>query len=249
MRLLNPRWHDTTALHSQYQQAQPFPHVVMDDFLDPGIMQVARAELQRFQDWDHDPTPSNTPYQVNKFFVPSPRSEIFERTLDSLRRTAPVTFSVLQSLKSPEFRGWLELVTGIGQILADDDWLGGGVHKITTGGFLDIHVDFNIHWKNDLHRRLNLLIYLNPGWQDTWGGALELWDTQCQACQHRVLPVFNRAVLFRITEDAYHGHPDPVRAPPDDPRLSLAMYYYTQDRPDHERAPQHGVIWQGKMRG
>lgn len=247
--MINAQWRDATALAGTYQSADPFPYIVMDDFLDPGILAVVRAELLRFNDWDHDPTPENTPHQVNKFFVPSPVPGVFERTLRSLQQQAPVTYAVLQWLKSRNFLQWLESVTGITDLLVDDDWLGGGVHRTTKGGALDVHVDFNVHWKNNLHRRLNLLIYLNPGWQPQWGGALELWDTQCRTCVHQVQPEFNRAVLFRITEDAYHGHPDPVRGPDDVQRLSLAMYYYTQDRPDHEKAPQHGVVWQGKMPG
>ena len=249
MEMINAQWRDATALAGTYQSADPFPYIVMDDFLDPGILAVARAELLRHDDWYYDSTEYSRAGQINKYYTPSPISEELEVSLVRLRQKSPVTMSVLTYLKSPAFLSWVEQVTGIGELRADDDWLGGGVHRVLQGGALDIHVDFNIHWKNNLHRRLNLLIYLNPGWQAQWGGALELWDRDLQGCEHQILPVFNRAVLFRITEDAYHGHPDPVRAPLSDPRLSLAMYYYTQDRPDDEKAPQHGVIWQGKMPG
>lgn len=249
MRFLNPRWHDTTALHDQYQQAQPFPYVVMDDFLDPGIMQVARAELLRYDQWDYDDTDYVRGRQVNKFFAPSPRPDQTEASIQHLRQHAAVTMSMLNYLQSSEFRAWLEQVTGIPQLLSDTDWLGGGIHKVTHGGLLDIHADFNLHWRQQLHRRLNLLIYLNPNWQSTWGGALELWDQQMTQCQHRILPEFNRAVLFRITDDAFHGHPDPVQAPEHQPRLSLAMYYYTQDRPESEKSPDHPVLWARRDHG
>lgn len=247
MDLLNSRWQDGAALNELYRQAQPFPYLVMDDFLRPGVLEVARAELLQHPDWYNDDTDYSQGHQVKKWFTPSPSSLELDHSLQQLDQHSPVTLSVLRYLRSDSFLAWVESVTGIPDLRADDDWLGGGVHRVDSGGALDVHVDFNIHWKNQMHRRLNLLIYLNPGWQESWGGALELWDQGLQACQHRIIPVFNRAVLFRITEDAYHGHPDPVRTPDGSARLSLALYYYTQERPDHEKAPQHGVIWQGKM--
>ena len=247
MDLINDQYTHTQDLADSYGQAQPFPYVVMDSFLHPGVLRVARAELERFQNWDWDHTQYAQDHQVNKFFAPSPRPELVQSSIQVLQQQAPITMSVLNYLRTDGFRQWLTAVTGIPDLVSDDDWLGGGVHRVTAGGALDVHADFNIHWKNKLHRRLNLLIYLNPGWQESWGGALELWDRDLQACQHRILPIFNRAVLFRITDDAYHGHPDPVRAEASQDRLSLAMYYYTQDRPDHEKAAAHGVLWKDKM--
>ena len=225
-----------------YQQATPFPHVVMDDFADAGVLTVIRRELDNLPTWFHDR--ENVANQVNKFFIPSPFDRELEPSINILSTHAPMTLAMLRFLKSPSWLKWLESVTGISDLICDDDWLGGGVHRITSGGFLDVHADFNVHWKQNLHRRLNLLIYLNPGWQESWGGGLELWDTRLTGCQVRVNPVFNRAVLFRIRDDAFHGHPDPVRSPEGQERMSLAMYYYTLDRPDYEKKPRHGVVWQ-----
>ena len=247
MELMQPQWQQHQALSEIYQNAAPFPHIIMDHFLHPGILRVAQAELRKLQQWDWDYTKYAEGHQVNKFYMPSPRPEMVHSTIQTLCHETPITMSVLNYLRSPGFRQWLSSVTGIPDLVSDDDWLGGGVHRVTAGGALDVHADFNIHWKNNLHRRLNLLIYLNPGWQESWGGALELWDQDLRACQRRILPEFNRAVLFRITDDAYHGHPDPVSAEAGQDRLSLAMYYYTHDRPDHEKAPAHGVLWKDKM--
>jgi len=240
--MLNPQYRDTRALREIYSQAQPYPWIVMDDFLDPGILQVARAELDRFDHWHHDATDHVAGHQVNKFYTPSAEAHEVADSIRALRDHAPITFSVLSYLQSPEFRGWISEVTGISGLMSDRDWLGGGVHRVTPGGRLDVHADFNIHWRENLHRRLNLLVYLNPSWQPQWGGALEIWAPDLSRCCHQILPTFNRAVLFRITDDAYHGHPDPVISPDQD-RMSLALYYYTQNRPESEKSPGHPVLW------
>ncbi len=59
-----------------------------------------------------------------------------------------------------------------------------------------------------------------------------------------VEPGFNRLVVFSIRDDAFHGVPTPLACPPDRRRLSLALYYYTADRPEHEKAPFHWAAWQ-----
>ena len=34
-------------------------------------------------------------------------------------------------------------------------------------------------------------------------------------CCHKISPLFNRMVIFRINDDANHGHPEPWLAPED----------------------------------
>ena len=37
------------------------------------------------------------------------------------------------------------------------------------GGFLNMHVDFNIHPHTGLKRVANAIIYLNDDWESDWG--------------------------------------------------------------------------------
>jgi hypothetical protein len=63
-------------------------------------------------------------------------------------------------------------------------------------------------------------------------------------CCVSVPPIANRLVIFRITDDAFHGHPKYWMAPENIPRLSIALYYYTDDRPEHEKSSFHMALWQ-----
>ena len=122
--------------------------------------------------------------------------------------------------------------------------MGGGLHQIERGGYLKIHADFNRHPKFNLDRRLNLLLYLNENWKEEYGGHLELWNNQMTACVRRISPIFNRCVIFNTTDFSYHGHPEPLTCPEHVTRKSLALYYYSNGRPETERSRPHGTLTQ-----
>src|SRR5256885_1536621 len=81
-------------------------------------------------------------------------------------------------------------------------------------------------------------------WKEEFGGHLELWARDMSHSEKRVLPVFNRCVIFSTTDYSYHGHPDPLNCPEDRARKSLALYYYTNGRPPEEVSPLHTTLFQ-----
>ena len=106
-----------------------------------------------------------------------------------------------------------------------------------------MHTDFNWHPKLRLDRRLNLLVYLNKDWKEEYGGHLELWDREMSHCEQKILPVFNRTVVFSTTDFSYHGHPTPLACPEGMSRKSVSFYYYTNGRPEEERSAPHDTIF------
>ncbi|MEO7324224.1 MAG: 2OG-Fe(II) oxygenase [Dokdonella sp.] len=219
----------TSGPASQFIDAQPYPYLVIDDFLRPEYAsQLARqfpgpSELA----WDHYAAPG---LEVK---LGSSREECFP---EAHRRA-------VHDLNCGGFVRWLERVTGIDHLLADPHLAGGGLHLTRREGLLGIHADFNWHAKLQAHRRLNLLVYLTPDWRREWGGELELWDTQAQARQRSIEPLFNRAVLFATRSDTFHGHPVPWSAPEGVNRQSIAMYYYTVARPAEEMREPHNTLY------
>ena len=79
----------------------------------------------------------------------------------------------------------------------------------------------------NVERRINVLIYLNKDWLENYGGQFEIWSKDMKECHKRIIPSFNRCVIFNTSSDSLHGNPEPVAHPHGISRLSIALYYYT----------------------
>ena len=123
---------------------------------------------------------------------------------DSSRFPGPIR-QLNHVLASPEFCELISHALGIPSLLADEKLVGGGMHQTAARGHLDVHVDFNYLEDRGWHRRANLLVFLNRGWQPEWGGEFELWDADVKVRHHAHLPIFNRCVLFETNEVSFHG--------------------------------------------
>jgi len=198
------------SLADRYQTASPFPHIVIDDFIDPAVLKTVLAEFPSGED--------------KEFFDRD--QERFKFQFQPLEVSSGVTRNLFSELNGQAFLGFLEELTGIEALVSDPYFIGGGLHETKRGGHLGVHADFNVHGIIKLERKINLLIYLNEDWDPSFGGQLELWDRQMKECVERVEPVFGRAVIFNTALDSYHGHPDPLNCPPDRSRRSIATYYY-----------------------
>jgi len=153
----------------------------------------------------------------------------------------PQTRAFMHFLNSAPFLEFIQSITGIDEkLLGDPYFIGGGLHEIKRGGVLKIHADFNKHKLTGLDRRVNVLIYLNKEWNEKYGGHFELWDAAMTECGQRILPTFNTLAIFTTTDFSYHGHPIPLNCPEAMSRKSLALYYYSNGRPDTELDPKVG---------
>lgn len=228
--LLNPNYLNDLAAKYQkaYAQAQPFPHIVIDDFLPESILNKVLEEF-----------PQPEAIKWKQF------DAVTEKKLASSSelQMGEATRILLYQLNSSTFIDFLENLTGITGIIPDPHFIGGGLHQIEKGGYLKIHADFNRHQRLLLDRRLNLLIYLNKNWREEYGGHFEMWDTEMTECKKAILPIFNRCVIFSTTDFSYHGHPNPLNCPEGRTRKSLALYYYSNGRPPEEVSGKHSTLF------
>jgi Rps23 Pro-64 3,4-dihydroxylase Tpa1-like proline 4-hydroxylase len=204
------------GLKAQYVQATPYPHIVLDDFIEPWAAQAARAAFPevREQGWIHYVHVNEKKHGLNKM----------ELLPDFIQQ-------VIREFNSPTFVAFLRELTGIEGLMADDSLEGGGLHQTQRGGYLNVHADFTVHpHRRTWRRRVNLLLYLNEDWQPEYRGELELWSRDMKKREQSILPIFNRCVVFNTDEDSYHGLPDPVQCPEDRSRKSLALYFFTEEK-------------------
>ncbi len=212
----------------EHRTADPFPHTVIDRFLDPGLLQRVAAEFIAM-----DRSNWRKSNNANERKLSSEDPSLF----------GPFTTKVISALNSGPFLEFLERLTGVSGLIADPYLRGGGLHEIEPGGKLGVHADFNLYERLKVYRRLNLLLYLNSAWQDDWGGQLELWTSDGKTKVKSIGPMFNRAVIFDTSNKSYHGHPLPLACPAGESRKSLALYYYTTEYPYQEDLAPHSTLF------
>ncbi|TDR23849.1 2OG-Fe(II) oxygenase [Marinicella litoralis] len=220
------------SIQQSFDTAKPFKHVVIDDFFTTSFCQKL---LDDFPDFDNkDAIDENK--TLGKKAVVQTVSQISHsyRSLDLM-------------FQSPEFLAMISQITGIDDLLYDPHYIGGGTHNNLDGQELDPHVDFTHHPITNHHRRLNLIVYLNHEWDASWGGNLEFHKNPRLDPDEdeitRVIPLFNRAVIFETHNHSWHGFP-PIGLPDDKQgvsRKSFALYYYTNKR--QQSIDPHSTIY------
>ena len=210
-------------LLKQFKEAQPFSHLIMDDFFDE---ESAKKIADEFPDYESD---AWTAHYLNAIED--------KKTSNHWDKFPASIYMALSYLCSPWWVDKLTEITGLQEIYPDYGLHGGGMHSHRPGGYLNIHKDYSIHPKLKLERKFNIIIYMTPNWQPNWGGGLELWSHNEETGKPKELVTkvenkFNRAVLFDTTMNSWHGLPEPIRCPGNFNRNSLAMYYLTRPSPD-----------------
>jgi Rps23 Pro-64 3,4-dihydroxylase Tpa1-like proline 4-hydroxylase len=210
-------------LNDAYQSAEPFKHIVIDDFLKEEVANELAKLFPKFSD--------NFWYEYNNPIEKKLAS-------DDIRKFPPLLAKVIHALNSQDFLKKIEKLTSIKKLFSDPYLHGGGLHCSKRGGKLDIHVDYSIHPKLQMERRINLILYMTPNWQEEWGGFFEMWNNNISKCEKKVMPKFNRAVIFNTDDSSLHGHPDPLTCPENISRNSIALYYLTEPRKNASLRPR-----------
>jgi hypothetical protein len=222
-----------STLARTFQRADPFPNIVVDNFLQSEVCDRLLREFPPFE----------RGCALNERGLPGGKS-----TCEQVRELGGIFTRIDDIVRSQEFLALIGEISGIEGLLYDPDYLGGGTHENRSTQDLDPHVDFNFHPRQRWHRRLNLIVYLNPEWDEAWGGALELHSDPWRPLENRiktVAPLHNRCIMFETSERSWHGFRK-IAPPADRPNLSrrsFAIYLYSEDRPKEETGPPHATVY------
>lgn len=209
----------------EWNSKKPFRYFSVDEFLVPDWAEKILSNYPKPDvNWE------STTYinQKNKF-----QKTKFE--------AGSIFNKVFEEMNHPEFLSLLSEMTGIENLIPDNELFGGGLHQSIKGAFLDVHIDYNFHPETKLHRRLNILVYMNKDWEDQFEGHLELWDMDKKELLEKIAPLFNRMAMFETNELSWHGHPHKLNTPDGVSRKSMAAYYYTKERDDVKDVSEHNT--------
>jgi hypothetical protein len=218
---------DFEALIPRFRGAVPFDHVVIDNFFSEEVAAGLVAEFPEFSSkiwWEYE-----NPIEIKK------ACNIWDKF-------PKVTYSVFDYLNSPDFVNRMSLLVGE-QLYFDPGLHGGGWHTHRPGGKLNTHLDYSIHPKLGLERRLNLIVYIQPNWELEWGGSLGLWAPNEKGngpgeLMTQIPCLFNRAVIFDTSQNSWHGLPEPVKSAEGICRNSMATYYLCEPRSEAPARPR-----------
>jgi Rps23 Pro-64 3,4-dihydroxylase Tpa1-like proline 4-hydroxylase len=203
------------GLSESFLQAKPFNHVVIDNFFLDSFARTIFNDMPGYEE-NNDAKYDNP---IEK-----------KRTIQNWTKFPKNIYKAATFLVNQEFTGYLRQLTWQNELMADFGLHGGGIHMHQAGDYLNAHLDYDIHPKLDMKRKLNLIVYLNPNWQKSWGGNLGLWSHDEETGQAKdliksVSPLFNRAILFDTSQNSWHGVTEGIFAPEGEYRKSLAFYY------------------------
>lgn len=197
-------------LSESYRSGLPYPHLILDELFPASTLKSLIAELP--------------PLTSKKWFYESNErmSKYFFRSAVDLGDSA---FQFISIVHSAGFLRFLSEITGVEALLPDPYLTGAGYQVYPSGGQFNVHADRNMDFYCGLERRLVMLIYLNPDWKECFGGQLELWSTDGTHCEKVIEPMFNRTVIFEISDQNFHGVRPIVER--DVFRSSLILYFHT----------------------
>jgi hypothetical protein len=231
--LISQKWLDQgSSLSPYFEAALPFPHLVLDDFLDSTLAEELLAE---FPD-EGSMFPTRDYLFGKKFEMPE------------ISKFGEAASRFKQLILGEEFSRFLNAITGF-DVFIDPELLGGGFHQGGTGSYLDLHVDFNLHPNHqNWLRTLNILIYMNKDWQSHYGGQL-LIASSPREVPTLIDPCFNRAVIMLSGDSTYHGY-HRMSLPVGVTRKLLAVYAYQKIEENQAPAarsthwfPKSGQVW------
>lgn len=216
-------------LSSDYCFAEPFPHIVLDNFLPLELISGLQAHFPE------ETLASDVVFDLG--YAGHHKRQILPGECDDFCRR---TFDFFNSQSFLEFLEGLSTIQGL---LPDPYFIGGGFHETSREGKLGVHADFRINNQLHVNRRMNVIVYLNEDWQEDYNGYLELWSRDMSARIKSVAPLLNRCVIFNTDADSYHGHPDPLMTPDGVTRRSVALYYYTASRAIYDEVPNRSTMY------
>jgi Rps23 Pro-64 3,4-dihydroxylase Tpa1-like proline 4-hydroxylase len=150
-----------------------------------------------------------------------------KRTSSNFDALPPILGGVTFAMQASALVAKISELTGMPQLEPDPQLYAGGLSMMFKNQFLNPHIDNSHESTKSKYRRLNLLYYVTPDWNEGNGGNLELWDDGVKK-PVTITSAFNRLVLMETNRRSWHSV-SPVIA--EGPRCCVSNYYFSELSP------------------
>ena len=192
MNIINEKYKDLSKYESNFKNATPYPHLILDNFLDENFFQ--NLDLENLNINQEKGRSFNTDIEKNKW---ASKNEILSINLKS----------IINMLNDKFFLNNLFKISGIKELFATTkgNTALANYHEMYESGFLGTHVDHSSEPETGFPHVLNIILYLSKKWEKSWGGSTILANHNGTKIDKLVEYVPNRAVIFLHTPFTFHG--------------------------------------------
>jgi Rps23 Pro-64 3,4-dihydroxylase Tpa1-like proline 4-hydroxylase len=193
--------------------------IIIDNFLDKALIYQNEIVNSSAEKWDR-------------------YDNMFERknTYRDKHNFPPNINNLFSDLTSEIFINKLNDLTGL-ELINDNERMFWGIHTFTNDDKLDIHVDAGKHLPSGMHKAITLGIYLSKDWIDENYGNFEFWNgdnvnsvnPKIYYCHKKVLPIFNRCIIFENNNNSWHGAPEPCKCKNGEIRIFMTLSYLIKE--------------------
>lgn len=199
---------ETTRLSEQWGGSAPINHFVVDDLLPADWAERIRAAF------------------------PAPEQMVLKRSLRESKYVAaqmskydPLLEEIIYAFQAERVVRATTAITGLRGLEPDELLYAGGISAMSTGQFLNPHIDNSHDKARERYRVLNLLYYVSPGWQRGNGANLELWPNGPGAQPITIDSSFNRLVVMLTDRHSWHSVSANTTS---QLRCCVSNYYFSQ---------------------
>jgi len=208
----------------EFLAALPFPHLVLDDFLESDFFIGLKNDFKDMSD-AADGKSFNTIVEEKKWI--------------SLNSSLPGSIKgIVDVLNSDVWVENMRALTGINSLIATQhgNTKLANYHVMEPGGILGSHVDHSFEPESGMPHVLNILIYLSDDWAIDSGGGTLLYNKTGKKVIKKVEYKPNRAVLFLHTPYSFHGV-ERINSNSVNNRRTIYVDYYSKSYKPYDDMP------------
>lgn len=177
---------------------------------------------------------------VERVYAAFPRIErmVWKKSLRENKHVAaqmdqfdPLLEEIVYAFQDRRVLDLVAKITGLEAMEPDSELYAGGISAMRKGAYLRPHLDNSHDAKRERYRVLNLLYYVTPEWQESDGGALQLWDDGPEGEPRTIASLCNRLVIMATDRTSWHSVNE-VRK--DGVRACVSNYYFSRVSPEKQ---------------